>query len=286
MIRSNRSITSHEVAGHYDELDFYYRKLWGEHVHHGLWEVGNESPRDAVTALMELVAAGVDVSAGDRVCDVGCGYGGTSRYLAGVHQAEVVGLTISQRQYAHAVEALSCKTNPTFLLRNWEQNDLNDSSFDGLVSIECLAHVEDKAKYFQEVERVLKPGRRAAITAWLTSSHPAKWSQRHLLEPICREGRLPAMGSAEEYTKLIEATGLRVVEYRDLSPKVSKTWRICARRVGWTMMTSLEAWRFLLSGNTSHSIFMVTILRIMLAYRFREMIYGYFILEKPENNAR
>lgn len=32
------------VAGHYDALDVFYRDLWGERLHHGLWLTGRETP--------------------------------------------------------------------------------------------------------------------------------------------------------------------------------------------------------------------------------------------------
>ena len=38
---------------------------------------------------------------------------------------------------------------------------------------------------------------------------------RHLLEPICREGRLPGLGSEHEYRALLEAAGLRVTCVRE-----------------------------------------------------------------------
>ena len=183
-----------DVAGHYDDLDHYYRDVWGEHVHHGLWTTGKESPEQATAELSRMIARQAEVSAGDKVCDVGCGYGGTSRLLAKEFGAEVTGLTVSQAQFDYAVAQTPDQENPRFLVRNWEQNELEGASFDALISIECLAHVPDKKKYFEEIYRVLRPGRKAAITAWLSAEQPGAWRVRHLLEPICREGRLPQHG--------------------------------------------------------------------------------------------
>ena len=33
-------VTREDVARHYDQLDRFYRELWGEHVHHGFWATG------------------------------------------------------------------------------------------------------------------------------------------------------------------------------------------------------------------------------------------------------
>ena len=46
------SATPQDVAGHYDELDPFYRRLWGEHIHHGLWVHGRETAEQAVVQLI------------------------------------------------------------------------------------------------------------------------------------------------------------------------------------------------------------------------------------------
>jgi tocopherol O-methyltransferase len=50
-----------DVAAHYDTLDQFYREIWGEHVHHGYWRTGHETPEDAAAALVELVADRLDL---------------------------------------------------------------------------------------------------------------------------------------------------------------------------------------------------------------------------------
>ncbi|MBA2408238.1 MAG: hypothetical protein H0V62_00115, partial [Gammaproteobacteria bacterium] len=53
------------VAAHYDELDLFYREIWGEHVHHGLWRGGNETPEQATLALVQRVAELARIVSGD-----------------------------------------------------------------------------------------------------------------------------------------------------------------------------------------------------------------------------
>jgi energy-coupling factor transporter ATP-binding protein EcfA2 len=52
------------VAEHYDELDVAYRRVWGDHVHHGYWRTGRESAAEAVEALVRLVEARLDLEPG------------------------------------------------------------------------------------------------------------------------------------------------------------------------------------------------------------------------------
>src|SRR5688572_7464291 len=88
--------TGEAVASHYDELDPSCRSLWGRDVHPGLWETGRESPEEAVLSMSHRVAERARIAAGQRVCDVGCGYGGTSRLLAQDYGARVTGVTVSK----------------------------------------------------------------------------------------------------------------------------------------------------------------------------------------------
>lgn len=281
MIESSITISPDDVAGHYDDLDEYYRLLWGEHLHHGLWETGRESSDQAITNLIEHCAGTLQLSSGDRVCDVGCGYGGTSRHLAEKHQLQVTGLTISEQQYEYASSKLEGADNPKFLLRNWEQNNLDPEYFDGIISIECIAHVPDKQRYFAEVMRVLKPGARAAITHWMAAESAGKTANKWLLEPICREGRLPGMGDADDYRKLAEQAGLTIHSYEDLTKKVRKTWAICLWRVFKTIAFTPRGWKFLFSAKSRHAVFIFSVARILIAYYVGSMKYGFFVFEKP-----
>jgi tocopherol O-methyltransferase len=280
MITPRQPPTVEAVGRHYDDLDVYYRDIWGEHVHHGLWKSGGESPEQACEQLIRLVAEEAGVSDGTVVCDVGCGYGGTARFLARVYKAQVTGLTVSEAQFQYACAQTNGAGNPRYLLQNWLTNAFPDASFDAVISIECLAHVPDKPRYFQEIARVLKPGKRAAIYAWLAHPSPRKWEVRHLLEPICSEGRLPSMGSADEYRQMIADAGLKLLRYEELGRHVRKTWWICARRLLGRLFTSTKYMKALFDSKQGNRVFALTLFRILLAYHTKAMQYGLFVMEK------
>ena len=281
MIVPRTELSRGAVASHYDDLDRFYRELWGEHVHHGLWRTGKEGPEEAVLQLIALVAERTGVAPGQRVCDVGCGYGGTSRVLANDYGAEVSALTISPAQHAYASALDPSSANPAYLLRDWADNGLPSDHFDVVFAIESSEHMPDKAAFFAEVRRVLKPGGRFAVCAWLAADSPKPWEVRHLLEPICREGRLPGMGSAGEYHELARAAGLEPVGFDDLSRQVKKTWPVCAGRVVKGLARHREYRRFLLAGKSPDRIFALTLLRIWLAYETGAMRYGLLSAVKP-----
>lgn len=271
--------TGEAVASHYDELDPYYRSLWGQHVHHGLWETGRESAEEAVLAMSHRVAERARITAGQRVCDVGCGYGGTARLLAEDYGARVTGVTVSKCQYEGAL-ALG-GDNPTFVLQDWMANEFPSESFDAVIAIESTEHLPDVAHGIQEMARVLVPGGRLVICAWMAGPDPDPWEVRHLLEPICREGCLVGMGNEADYRRWLAGAGLSLESAEDMSRQVRRTWPICIRRtiVGFFKDATLR--RYLLQDHGRNRVFAITLLRIWIAYMTGAMRYVIFTAVKP-----
>lgn len=281
MILPSEPQTPAAVADHYDELDPFYREIWGRHVHHGLWTTGRETPEEATEALVALVAERLGLRAGERACDIGCGYGATAASLARRHDARVTGLTLSPVQAQEAMRLAETDPRLCFACADWLSNGLLDGTFDAAYAIESSEHMEDKAGFFRQAHRVLRPGGRMVVCAWLSRQDPSPWEVRHMLEPICREGRLPGMGTEAEYRALAEAAGLTVTGYEDVSARVRRTWTICARRVARKVATSAEYRSFLLSRGSRNRVFALTLARLILAYRTGAMRYGVFTLAKP-----
>jgi tocopherol O-methyltransferase len=281
MIRPLRAPDPPEVAAHYDELDRFYREIWGEHVHHGLWLRRGESSEQAVRNLIDAVVECAAICPGQSVCDVGCGYGGTARVLARDYGAEVTALTVSaaQHDYARALDPEGA--NPTYLLRDWMANDLPGSRLDAVISIESSEHMPDLARFFAEAARVLKPGGRLVVCAWLAAERPRAWEVRHLLEPICREGRHVGLGTVRDYERLARDAGLTPLGFRDLSRRVGRTWTLCIARGVRGLIERPDYRRFLLGRENPNRIFAWTMVRIRLAYALGSMRYGILPAEKP-----
>lgn len=261
------------VAVHYDELDPAYRHVWGDHVHHGYWRDGNETPEQATAALVGLVEERLALEPGHRVCDIGCGYGATAADLLTRHPVSILGLTLSSAQHAIAKDrspGFSC------LVRDWLDNDLPSASFDRAYAIESSEHMVDKVRFFTEARRILRPGGRLVVCAWLEGEGVRPWEVRHLLLPICREGRLPSMGSRADYGDLAAAVGFRLLDYQDISRQVRRTWSICLRRLAGSMIRHRDIRRLAFSHATQSRGFILSLPRLIVALRTGAMRYGIF----------
>lgn len=267
------------VAGHYDALDRFYREIWGEHVHHGLWSGRNESVAQATRALIDRVTGWAALEPGATVADAGCGYGGTSRVLATEHGCSVTGYTLSAAQAAWARERGG---GPEYEVRSWLKNGREAGGTDAVIAIESLSHMVDKPRAFGEAARVLAPGGRLVLVDWLGCERPSVLQRRGLLGPIAREGRLPTLCTATEYEGYIRGAGLRLLHSEDLAPfSPQRTWGIVARRLGRRLATDGEARRYLLGSANPDRTFAFSLARIPLALRTGTMRLMLMAAERP-----
>ncbi|HYE95341.1 MAG TPA: class I SAM-dependent methyltransferase [Rubricoccaceae bacterium] len=286
MITPRTGFEAASVARHYDELDVFYREVWGPHVHHGLWQRGDESVEEATEALALAVAEAAGIKSGPRVCDVGCGYGATARLLAERFGAYVTGLTLSEEQaaFARAQPVAEGAPRPEILVRDWLANGLPDRHFDAVIAIESSTHMPERARVFAEMHRVLRPGGRLVACLWMTEENPRPWAVRWLLEPICREGRLAGMGSAAENRAWAEAAGFEVERLEDWSKRVRRTWGVILRRMLIGLVREPRYRRYLRDAQFRERIFALTVPRIWAAYATGAMRYGFLVARRRGPN--
>ena len=276
---------SHEAAvgHHYDELDAFYREVWGEHLHHGLWTGGCETPAQAVRQLTARVARQAQLRPGADVCDVGSGYGATARHLAEAYGAQVTALTLSNAQHAYARQQHVPPEAPvpTYLRRDWLSNELPPSAFDAVIAIESASHMADRARFFAEAFRVLRPGGRLVACVWCSADRPARWQRRLLLNPIVETGRLAGLDPPAAYRQWAADAGFVVESLDDLSRQVRRTWSICLRRLARRLCTDGRYRRFLLDPNRESRSFALSMPLLWLAYRTGAMRYVLLTARKP-----
>jgi SAM-dependent methyltransferase len=148
-------------------LEYY----WGEHIHLGWYGESERSGpfyggKDFIEAKYDFIDKMLGFSqteAPATVLDVGCGIGGTSRYIAKKFpEAQVTGITISPEQQRRATQLAAERgvANAKFELCDALAMTYPDNSFDLVWACESGEHMPDKEKYVQEMARVLKPGAR------------------------------------------------------------------------------------------------------------------------------
>jgi tocopherol O-methyltransferase len=217
-----------EVRRHYDVMSLWYRLFWGEHLHHGWFSNGEESPKKAQVEMLRRCASMVGIRQGTCVLDVGCGYGGTSIYLASEFGCHVDGLSLSPRQLR--VAKRKAKSADLDMLVNFHLQDAETfnypvNRYDFAWTMESSEHFSRKAEYFRRVRNTLRRNGRLLLAAWTGSmAHPrVRGVAQHF---IC-----PQLCTAEEYVGFIQASGMQIDDVVDATPFAAPTWQICLRRI-------------------------------------------------------
>lgn len=131
---------SRQVAvQHYDLGNRLYEKMLGPTMNYscGYWETATGLDQ-AQNDKMDLICRKLELKKGDKVLDIGCGWGAFALYAAKNYQVEVVGTTISKEQKQYA-DHLAAGYPVKILLSDYR--DLPDMEYDKIVSIGMFEHV-------------------------------------------------------------------------------------------------------------------------------------------------
>lgn len=271
------SDSSSSVAGHYDQLDRFYRRIWGEHLHHGLWTRSSFSAEEAVRHLVHRVAADAEIEAGTRVCDIGCGYGAPARLWADAYGAEVMSFTVSKAQHAYAEQQPVHGPTPEYRLQDFLDNGVLDASFEAVVGIESLTHIQDPPRVFREAARLLRPNGRLVMCVWMAAPDVSRWGREWLLNPICEEGRLWRLPTATTLHQWATQAGFTVERLDDVTSMVRRTWTVVLRRFFYALLTDPSVLGTLLDPSVPDRVFARTLLRIWGAQQIGTLRYGWLV---------
>jgi cyclopropane-fatty-acyl-phospholipid synthase len=150
------------VQFHYDlSNDFYTLFLDAERVYSCAyfpdWDADIET---AQKAKLEMICRKLRLKPGERMLDIGCGWGGLVCHAAQHFGVHAHGVTLSQAQHDYAVEKvrrLGLEDRVTIELRDFR--DLSGVEFDKIASIGMFEHVglENRAGYFRQIRSLLRP---------------------------------------------------------------------------------------------------------------------------------
>jgi cyclopropane-fatty-acyl-phospholipid synthase len=140
---------------HYDISNDLFRQMLDSRMIYscGYWK-NARTLDEAQEAKLELICRKLHLQPGHKVLDIGCGWGGTARYMAEKYNVEVTGITISKEQAQLARE--NCKNLPIEIkLQDYREIQ---GTFDRAVSVGMFEHVGYKnyRTYFNKIAESLK----------------------------------------------------------------------------------------------------------------------------------
>jgi cyclopropane-fatty-acyl-phospholipid synthase len=225
-LRHSKSRDAGAIRHHYDVSNTFYEWVLGPSMTYtcACYPHLDASLEDAQEYKYRLVFEKLRLKPGDRLLDVGCGWGGMVRYAArrGVH---ALGVTLSHEQAEWAQRAIADEGLEHAEVRYGDYRDIAETEFDAVSSIGLLEHigVRNYASYFRFLRSRLRPGGlllNHCITRSDNKTEPA--AQGFIDRYVFPDGELT--GSGRIITEAQDA-GLEVLHEENLRPHYAMTLR-------------------------------------------------------------
>ena len=178
--------------------------------------------REATVELARRAA----LTPGSHVLDVGCGLGGSARYLAAEHQCQVTGIDLTQ-EYVDVANALAGMVGLSDKVACRRASALEMPFDDGAFDVVWTEHVQmniaDKHAFYREIGRVTRP----KGTLLFHDIFEGKGGPLHYPVPWAEESSISFLAAPEAVRKILENLGFVIHDWVDKSEH-SLQWLITA----------------------------------------------------------
>ncbi len=220
------------ISKHYDLGNSFFSKWLDKSLTYSsaVYENPNDNLEKAQKNKYQKLINLLDIKDGNKVLEIGCGWGGFSEYLAKNYNVTIDCITISKKQFKFTKDrinyaGLNNKVNVMFL----DYRDLKEK-YDRIASIEMIEAVGEKYldKYFETIKRSLNANGAAAIQGITIRDdlfERYRSSEDFIQKYIFPGGFLPSLGFIKSLIKKNNLNLLKVNSYPDDYAKTLATWR-------------------------------------------------------------
>ncbi len=225
----SRSRDAQAVRHHYDVSNDFYAMVLGPSMTYSCarfssgavtLEAAQESKNDLICRKL-----GLSDRAGQRILDVGCGWGSFAIHAARHYGAQVVGVTLSPQQAHSARERVAASGfDRQVEIRLQDYRDVRDGTFDGIASVGMFEHVgsSKSAEYFGAMRRLIKPEGRLLNHAISSVGGSRIGSRSFIGRYVFPDGELVDVGRV---VLAMEEAGFEVRDVESLREHYVKTLR-------------------------------------------------------------
>lgn len=224
-----RRSDSRAISHHYDVGNDFYELVLGPSMVYSCayWEDGG-SLESAQRDKLELVCRKLGLTPGQRLLDVGCGWGSMAIHAAREHGVSVVGITLSQEQAAYARKRVADEgLTDRVEIRVQDYRDVVDGPYDAISSIGMAEHVgaERYLDYARDLYGLLRPGGR--LLNHQIARRPQRDESAYEVDPfidayVFPDGELAPIGTT---VTQLERAGFEVRDVESLREHYARTLR-------------------------------------------------------------
>ena len=232
LIKNTKNKSKENIAKHYD-LGNEFFSLWLDKTltySSAIFDKKTENLSDAQNNKYQKLIDLIQPNNGDRVLEIGCGWGGFAEYLGKKYDVKLDCITISKKQFEYAKERIhKCGLNEKVNIEIKDYRDLNNK-YNSIASIEMIEAVGQNylESYFKTIKNNLSDNGKAAIQAITIDDalfDRYKNKQDFIQKYIFPGGFLPNKNSINKY---VSDNGLAIKSYESYADHYSNTlaiWR-------------------------------------------------------------
>ena len=231
-IKNTKSRSKENIAKHYDLGNDFF-SLWLDKTltySSAIFDDQTKDLSDAQNNKYQKLINLIEPNNGDRVLEIGCGWGGFAEYLGKNYDVKLDCITISKKQFEYAKERIhNCGLNEKVNIEIKDYRDLK-GKYNSIASIEMIEAVGQNylESYFKTIKDNLSDGGKAAIQAITIDDSlfdRYKNKQDFIQKYIFPGGFLP---NKNTINKLVSINGLTVnsyISYADHYAETLALWR-------------------------------------------------------------
>ncbi|MFI8304051.1 class I SAM-dependent methyltransferase [Streptomyces sp. NPDC085927] len=258
--RSDKRAISH----HYDVGNDFYEIVLGPSMVYSCAYWPAPSPRATLEQAqhdkLELICRKLALTPGQRLLDVGCGWGSMAIHAAREHGVSVVGITLSQEQAAYARKRVAdAGLTDRVEIRVQDYRDVTDGPYEAISSIGMAEHVGSPLylEYATALHRLLKPGGR--LLNHQIARRPHRDETEYALNPfidayVFPDGELAPVGTT---VSLLERAGFEARDVESIREHYALTLRrwVANLEAGWDRAVTLtgpgraRVWRLYMAAS-------------------------------------
>jgi cyclopropane fatty-acyl-phospholipid synthase-like methyltransferase len=207
------------------------------HVHWGCFERPGSADDSlegyvaAAEALTRRVVEACGIHDGQRILDVGCGFGGAVDHVAQrVQRSVILGLNIDVRQVVRASRLVGPRpTNSIgFVAADACHLPIADGVLHSIMAIECVFHFPSRRQFFREVARTLRPGGRMALSDFISGPQALEKLVEHQQSDTAPKsdfyGQNARPLTIDSYRRLARGAGLELQVDQDITTETLPTY--------------------------------------------------------------
>ncbi|HSO45604.1 MAG TPA: cyclopropane-fatty-acyl-phospholipid synthase family protein [Rhodoferax sp.] len=259
-----RAKDAHAIAHHYDVSNDFYRLWLDEAMVYSCayFPARTESLEQAQIAKLDHILNKLMLKPGERLLDIGCGWGALALRAAEKYGAQVVGITLSKNQHALACECVAqagLGSQVEIRLQDYRDVSARDGRFDKITSIGMCEHVglNHLEAYFGKINALLKDGG-LVLNHGITSTDPDSGATplgaaSFIEKYVFPNGELPHISLA---LKAMQGAGLEALDVECLRRHYARTLACWSQNYeqhseairALVSETTYRVWRIYLAG--------------------------------------